>query len=287
MSPILVVRLAHEPLIYPCMDLTKYPLEKFFYFLAGVIPGFVALLIYHLAVPGSFSWFFTLGFLGYRTKLSLILLAAFVIGNTLTTFLGALLGAIGGAYGGAIRAKRPYVPPSSFQVAPWRDPRWRLLLKKRLGADAPNDTQFMTDEIFVLRREAINQLPSAECPMALAALNLERTTNHIDDSNWARWYDHYHERMVSEETGQDLTAYVRGSLNFNFETTSLYVLVSAMFIPFLRQWWCLAPAFGWLLLFIAYEYRGFLRATDKWQTLTDQIKYLSRETDRMETSQPR
>jgi hypothetical protein len=267
------------------MDLTKYPLEKFFYFLAGVIPGFVALLIYRLAVPGAFAWFFALGFLGYRTKLSLILLAAFVIGNTLTTFLSALLGAIGGAYGGAIRAIRPYVPPSSFQIAPWRDPRWRLVLKKRLGADAPNDTQFMTNDIYALRRKAINQMPSVEGLPAFVALDYERTTNHIEDSDWARWYDHYHERMISDEIGQDLTAYLRGSLNFNFETTALYVLVSATLIPSLRQWWYLTPAFGWLMLFIAYEYRGFLRATDKWQTLTDQIKYLSKETEGMESSE--
>ena len=53
----------------------KYPLEKFFYFLAGVIPGFVAILIYHLAVLGSFTWFFQLSFLGYTTKLSLTILA--------------------------------------------------------------------------------------------------------------------------------------------------------------------------------------------------------------------
>ncbi len=268
------------------MDVTKYPLERFVYFLAGVIPGFVALLIYHLVAPGSFAWFFALSFLGYRTKLSLILLAAFVIGNTLTTFLSSLLGAIGGAYGGAVQAKRPYVPPPSFEVAPWRDPRWRLVLKKRLGEDAPNDTQFMTDKVFALRREAIDRVSPAQGTMALAALDLERTTNHIDDSNWARWYDHYHERMAREEVGRDLAAYVREGINFNFETTALYVLVSAMFIPSLRQWWCLTPAFGWLLLFIAQEYRGFVRATDKWQTLTDQIKYLSRETDRMESSHP-
>lgn len=81
------------------MDLPKFPFEKIFYFAAGIIPGFVALLIYQLGVPGSFVWFFTLGFLGYRTKLSLILLAGFIIGNSMTTFLNSLLGAAGGAYG--------------------------------------------------------------------------------------------------------------------------------------------------------------------------------------------
>src|SRR5258707_589380 len=66
------------------MNLSKYPLEKVFFFLAGIIPGFVALLIFQLAAPGTFGWFFTLGFLGYKTKLGLILLSAFIIGNSLT-----------------------------------------------------------------------------------------------------------------------------------------------------------------------------------------------------------
>lgn len=78
------------------MDLSKYPLEKVFYFVAGVIPGFTALLIFQLAVPGAFTWFFTLGFIGYKTKLSLILLVAFVIGNSMTTFLRAIVGMVGG-----------------------------------------------------------------------------------------------------------------------------------------------------------------------------------------------
>jgi hypothetical protein len=88
------------------MDLSKYPLERLFYFIAGVIPGFAALLIFQLAAPGSFVWFFTLSFLGYKTKLSLILIAAFVIGNCMTSFLGSLAGTVGGAIGGA-KSQRP------------------------------------------------------------------------------------------------------------------------------------------------------------------------------------
>jgi hypothetical protein len=61
------------------MDLSKYPLEKLLYFVAGVIPGFVALLMFQVAHPGSFNWFFSLGFLGYRTKVVLAVLAMFVV----------------------------------------------------------------------------------------------------------------------------------------------------------------------------------------------------------------
>jgi hypothetical protein len=56
------------------MDPFKYPIEHLFDFVAGVIPGFTALI----------------SFLGYKTKLFLILVVAFVIGNNMTTFLRAL-----------------------------------------------------------------------------------------------------------------------------------------------------------------------------------------------------
>jgi hypothetical protein len=61
------------------MDWSRYPLDKLVFFVAGIIPGSVALLVYQLAVPGSFNWFFALGFLGYRSKLTLIVLVAFDI----------------------------------------------------------------------------------------------------------------------------------------------------------------------------------------------------------------
>lgn len=79
------------------MDLSKYPLEKLVYFVAGVIPGFTALLIYAVSVPWSFGWFFATVFLGYKAKLSLVMVASFLVGNSLTSFLSRLLGATGGA----------------------------------------------------------------------------------------------------------------------------------------------------------------------------------------------
>jgi hypothetical protein len=90
------------------MDWTKYPLEKLFSFVAGIIPGSVALLMF----PGRIEWFFALGFLGYPTKLALFILVAFVVGFTATTFLGAILGGIGGAIGAA-----SYNPPYSYEIA--------------------------------------------------------------------------------------------------------------------------------------------------------------------------
>lgn len=256
------------------MDFSKYPFEKLFYFAAGVIPGFVALLIFQLAAPGSFAWFFALGFLGYRAKLGLILLAAFVVGNSLTTFLSSLLGALGGALG-SISVKEPYKPPHSYDTAPWRDERWRTVLKSRLGAQAPNDTSLIPPAVLKIRREMIDSLPANERPMALVNLGREKLSAEMDDGNWEQWYDHYHQVVVFEEDRKDFDLYVRRGLNFNLETAAVYVLISAVFVRSLRHWWCILPTCMWVLLLVAQEYSGFKRYTNKWSSLSAQIKYLS------------
>jgi hypothetical protein len=255
------------------MDFTKFPLEKLLYFVAGVIPGSIALLIFQLAYPGTFDWFFVLGFLGYKTKLCVMLLVAFVVGNSLTTFLDRFLGAIGGAIGG-MAAGRPYKSPHSYDVAPWRDPRWRAVLKKHLGAGAPKDTSIVWDELYKQRCAWVNLGPEQERPAALMALSSEKFNSEMDDDAWARWYNHYHWIILFPEK-QDFAWHIAKGLNFNLETASLYVLVSAAVVPAVRHWWCILPACLWVLLLIAESYTGMKNATDQWSTLEGQIRYLS------------
>lgn len=255
------------------MDWSKYPLEKLLYFVAGTIPGFVALIIFQLAAPGSFDWFFALGFLGYRTKLTISVLTAFVVGYSMTTFLRALLGGAYGAYG-AIVAQRPYKPPQSYAIAPWRDPRWRTVLRDHLGAQAPNDTSPILPDIFETRRKMVELLPQDQQPAALYELNSEKLRAEIDDLQWEQWYDYYH-RIVLQPDDRDLFSHVRWGLSVNLETAALYTLMSAWMVPSVRRWWCILLASPWLLMLVAEEYSSYKQWTDRWTTLTAQIKYLS------------
>ncbi len=250
------------------MDLSKYPLEKLVYFIAGIIPGFIALIIYRLAVPGAFGWLFAVGFLGYRTKLSLILLTAFLIGNSITEFLSRLLGMIGGALGGY-----RFKPPADFTVAPWRDRTWRMALKRHLGSQAPNDTQLISKELLDLKRQAVAAQPEAQRNLAQAALNLEKINSDIDDDAWAMWYRHYH-YLVLHPTERSFTWHVQNGLNFNLQTSAVYVLVSALFVRDVRHWWCILPACIWTVLLTAEVFVSLQRATNDWSSRSDQIKYL-------------
>src|SRR5258705_12627328 len=125
------------------MDLSKYPLEKLLHYLAGVIPGIVALILLEVVTPGTLRAVLNSGFLGYRTSIALVLLLAFVIGNTLSTALAILLivpTATLGAITYAVRSRPSYQDRHAYDPAPWRDPNWRALAKKHLGDRAPNDT---------------------------------------------------------------------------------------------------------------------------------------------------
>jgi hypothetical protein len=251
------------------MDLSKYPLEKLVYFIAGIIPGFVALLIYRLAVPGSFGWFFALGFLGYKTKLSVVLLTAFIIGNSMTQFLNSILGATGGVIG-SVR----YKPPHSYAVAPWRDPRWRAALNRQLGAQAPKDTQIISQELFAMLRTAANNLPEAQRPAALLKLDGDKLATEMDDHSWADWYNHFHKIVLLDQEKRDFQWHVYHGLGFNLETAALYVLISALLVPCVRHWWCILPACMWVLILFAREYTDANKMMNKWFSLSEQIKYL-------------
>jgi hypothetical protein len=257
------------------MDLSKYPFEKLFYVVAGIIPGFVALLIFQLASPGSFGWFFALGFLGYKTKLTLILLAAFIVGNSMTAFLRGLLGGIGGSIGTAAATKRPFTPPSTYEIAPWRDPRWRTALTHHIGAGVPNDTSVMSSALLDLKRKQIDLLPEAQRPAALGKVNLEKISTDVVDGRWAQWYDHYHRIVLFDHDKRELDWYVLNGLHSNLQTAAVYVLISALFVPSVRRWWCILPAFMWVLILVGQEYWNMNRLMDPWSTLSEQIKYLT------------
>jgi hypothetical protein len=256
------------------MDWTKYPLEKLFSFVAAVIPGSVLLLIF-----GQLHWFFALGFLGYRTKLSLAILAAFVFGFTATTFLSAILGAIGGAIGAA-----SYKPPHSYDTAPWRDPEWRQLVKQRLGPRCPNDSRPMSSLTVDLRTKLAAHLPQDQQADALIALHGERLAAESDDLSWSMLYGDYH-NIVLEPT-KDVVWHVHTGLTFNLETAALIVLLSAAAVPVVRHWWCILPSCIWVLLLVVETTVTMKKALDKWSTLSDQIKYLSTDANSREIRAP-
>ena len=251
--------------------MSKYPLEKLIYFLAALIPGFTALLIFELAHPGCFNWFFALPFAGYRTKIVLVLAAAFVGGYSIITLLGYFLTSVGGMVG----ALMPYEASHLVPWAPWRDPKWRSAVKRYLGADAPEDKVLIKADYYEWKKEnMISLLPEDQQGSALAALRVEQIESEMNDSHWERWYDHFDRLVRQEKTPVDWTTQMRHGLEFNFKATALYVLISAIWVPAVRHWWCILPASLWTIFFVLKEWVDVQSVRNKWWTLSAQIKYL-------------
>lgn len=264
--------------MYPRMDLTKFPLEKLFYFVAGVIPGAAALLIFELSSPGRYAWFLGQRALGYRTKLILIIIVALIIGNSMTVSLNRILGGIAGAVCG-VKGVKLLKSSSSEMAAPWRDALWRDLVKKDLGDRAPEEKPFISQWLYEQRLRFVESLPSALRPQAIIELSAEKLSSDVSDSTWEQWYDYYHQVILLPDE-RPFEWHVQNGFNFNLQVTSLYVLISAFIIPAVRHWWCIVPACLWVLFLLAEIYSGWTRFTNRWSTLNEQIRFLSRRASR-------
>jgi len=207
-------------------------------------------------------------------KLTLIILAAFVIGNSMTRFLYGGFAMVGGVIGSVV-GRRPYKPPHTVSGAPWRDTRWRVALKKYLGDDAPKDTILISQDLYNLKLQMANQQPPAQIQRAIAEAENEKLSAEIDDLNWSRWYDHFH-WLVLTSMERDFAFYVERGLHYNLQTASVYILISACFVPALRHWWVLAPTSLWTLFLLAEEYAGLMQWLNKYSTTSKQITYLSK-----------
>jgi len=255
------------------MDVSKFPLERLFYFVAGIIPGSAALVIFELSEPGRYDWFFDHRSLGYRTKFILILVVALIIGNSLTVFLSRTLGAVGGAIAG-VKGAGLLKPLRSELSAPWRDAAWRELVKKELGDRAPTEVPFISEWLFEQRRKLIESFPQAQQIQALLDLNSEKLKSDTNDFEWEQWYDHYHQ-VVLWPPERPFEWHVQNGFNFNLQATSLYILTSALVVPRVRHWWCILPAGLWVVFLLAEMFFMWGRFTNRWSTLGEQIKLLS------------
>jgi hypothetical protein len=171
-----------------------------------------------------------------------------------------------------------------LDVAPWRDHRWRVALSAVLGSPAPDDKPFMTEALYKIRLTAYEGQPDAIRGPAVFALDREKFESSVNDSEWANWYDHYH-FVVLRPSDRDVVEHVLTGLSFNLQTASVYVLISAAFVPQLRHWWCLLPASWWTLDLLNQQFWALRNAEDRWFTLRRQITYLS-ELARGESARP-
>lgn len=206
------------------MNFGNVPLEKVWSFLA-VIPGAAVMLIFRFSHPEAFSWFYSsAATLGYRTRITLLLMVALIIGHTLTSAINFCAGAIGGVIG----SLTPYKPSDFYDIAPWRDPTWRALVSRRLGPEVvPGNIPWVSNTVLEQQKSALAFSPEADRTAALSQLMVDRMAAITNDTRWREWYSHYHAKMtLTPGIENGFAWHLYTGLSANLEATALYILIA-------------------------------------------------------------
>jgi hypothetical protein len=258
------------------MEISKLPFEKLFGFIAGIIPGAVAIFVYYVANPNGFAAFVENTSLTYSTKIGIALALAFVIGNSLNMFMGAIGAAIGGGFSGANSLKNP-VWPNLPETAPWRDLKWRKLAKQYLGEHAPNDTRPMSDNMVQFHQQTFANLDGVQRQAAENQLKSSKLALASDDLDWSQWYFQI-DRQRQAQTKFDPLEYVQGSLQGSLQTTAVYLIGSMIFVPNIRNWICISFSVGWLVIMVAKIHVDLKDGSNSWSTWSKQLDFLTAQT---------
>lgn len=98
------------------MDWLKLAVDRFFGLIAGIIPGTAVLIVVGIHHPDWARYVRDINYLGYGTKITLVLAAAIVAGWTVLAIYNSLVNGIHGLFKGkmqksVLQAKDPELPP--------------------------------------------------------------------------------------------------------------------------------------------------------------------------------
>jgi hypothetical protein len=250
-------------------DLLKAALEKFAGFVAPVIPGATVLILFGIHHP---EWAITIRditYLGYQTKLSLILVSALVSGWTVVTAYGALFGFVHGALSPALLR---WLKGEKQEHPPWRNKTWRALVMTYLGSAAPEDLDLVSDEVLALQVEAANLLPNPlERAQAIAKAKDTQGRAAVVEYYWESWWHTLHQDVLQDK---DPVTQLTLTLQVNLQAASVVLLCAMPSTPILRHWWVISPCVFWLVMGVMTVYAYLRQLRDPWSSFTKQMDYL-------------
>jgi len=260
------------------MEFDKIPFVKSFPFLASILPGSALFYLFEIGHPGTLGWFLSISFLGYKSRLFLLSLVFFLLGYSFNKFLAAFFGSFGWVLGRTTKLPLWDRHPYDFETAPWRDQRWRTAYAKRFAIDAPLDSALTPEGLDEQMILAISRLQPGEQPspeqQAYPMKVLLEAVNRI--GNDQEWKSRYLQLHVAEITKREMgfVAEIGAGLDSNLVITSLILIVSSWFVPQVRLWWIVLPAYLWFAESLLVTAQKTIRFFDASSTLQAQYQSL-------------
>ncbi|HUV71164.1 MAG TPA: hypothetical protein VMW15_16010, partial [Terracidiphilus sp.] len=231
---------------------------------------------------GTVTGILSLPYIGYATRVWLLIAICFMLGYTLSTVVNTVAntvaGAIGALWGVFTEGRHPY----EHQVAPWRDQTWRAAYISRFGPEAPkNLTLVLPSNAAELLRLSQPLPPGLAEQRRLAEqitlqINSELTAA-IDaitnDTKWRMCYERMKFKVLFEGPLEPIQE-VFGRLDSDFSLASAVLIAGAVLSAQFRVWWLMVPATAWIVLGVLRFCVRAYQIAEPWNTLSAQIEML-------------
>jgi len=251
------------------MDWLKLVLDRFFGLIAGLIPGSAVLIVIGTHHPAWAGYVRDISYLGYRTKVALVVIAALFSGWTVLAIYNSLVGGIQGIF--RAKMEKSLMERKDPELPPWRNLVWRSLMKKYLGDGAPADVDFIADDFHQKLLQGATAFPFPLQQQEIDRVNKLRLDSRTADLQWAAWWNNLHSDLLYKKDPLTMTMY---TIEANLQAASLVLLVSMRSTPELYRWWVVAPCLYWVLLRILQEWNAWRNQLDPWSSFQQQTGYL-------------
>jgi len=265
------------------IDFGKFPFEKAVHLLTKFLPGLALLYVYNSENPSTITRILSLPYLGYTTRIWLLIAICFALGYTLSTFIHTGLSAVAGATGALwvsfARGRHPY----QYQIAPWRDLSWRAAYIRRFGSEAPKNLTLVlpANAAELLRLSQPLHANMADQQVLAEQITLQINSGLRDaieaitnDTEWRMCYERIKVKVLFESPLEPIEE-VFGRLDSDFSIASVVLVAGAAFSAQFRVWWLLAPAMAWIIVSALRFCAKAYQVLDQWTTLSAQIGRLN------------
>ena len=176
--------------------------DKFYDWIYALIPGSLVVMVGVMHRPELWASLWNISYLGYQTKLVILVVVAFVLGSTVNSIVGAIVGGIQGGVSSykyenaraATGAPGQGAQNQQPQLVPyWQDLNWRNLVTAYLGVAAPENLQPFYDEgEYKQAIELAKTLPPAERAREMNAIERRSSQVHLqhNDAVWQAYWFH-------------------------------------------------------------------------------------------------
>lgn len=265
------------------MDWAKL-IDKFYKYIFSVIPGSVVLAVGVLNHPKLWDSYWNMGYLGYQTKLVMLILVTMILGSTVDSLAGAVMGGITGGVGSyrAEKARQEAAAAAAGQassqaaavVAYWRDPSWRNLVTAYMGKAAPENLHAFVDQNELDQAmDLAGKLPQPEQAqeMGKIARRANAAILQQNDETWMAYWNHLHAVTTPKVDSRTQEAF---QLVAAFGGASWVVVLSALWTPQVRHWWILLPCIYFVFVSTFGQFMFQARVTDPAQLFEQQWQYM-------------